>query len=387
MDERKNLPSASGMERLKRCRGSWNLEKDLTDIAVSDIAERGTLIHAALDGSVNPDDLGDQEFYLYERCQEIEEAIVREVFGFDIEITDLIVTGEERIFLVENGIELMSGKFDKLYRDPGTGKALIIDYKTGYKAVTDPDSNMQLRAYAVLVGQQYHPASVTVAAIQPICKPSWSKCEYLPEHIDIARKEILRIIDTAEVQDAARVPGDKQCEYCKAKSVCKELADFATSSLTDIQKVHEIILTAPQEIDLREKLVSGEELSKLLDRTDLITKWSEALDEEAKLRLRTNRIVPNYGMFPGVAKRKIVNNIDFYEEFKKYGKQIIDDPISPKDIIDTASFSIGKIEKLVNRNKRFKVKDMKQVLKDLFSRDLIGETTPENVLKRIKEED
>lgn len=386
-DPRKNLPSASGLERLKRCRGSWNLEKQLTNIAPSALAERGTKIHSALDGSFDKDELEDQELFIYDRCKEIEDVIISEVFDHDHEVIDrLILISEERIFLLdENGNEVMSGQKDKLRYDPVTRKALITDYKTGYKAVTDADANMQLRGYVVLDNQKYDLTDITVAAIQPLCTPSWAKCRYVNGHIDIARKEILHILETAKDPNAPRVPGEVQCEYCKAKSVCEELKEFALASLDSVQKVHEIILTAPQEIDLREELIPGDELSRLLDRAKLVVKWYESIKDEAVLRIRTNRVVPNYGLFPGTAKRIIVNNMNFYKEFKTFGKNIVDNPISPAEILDTATFSMGKIEKLINRNKTWKQAQLKKVLEDLFP-DLIGLTTPENTLKRIKEE-
>ena len=53
-DERKNLPSASSMERYMLCPGSWAAEKGQPEQASSD-ADSGNRIHAALAGeAVNP---------------------------------------------------------------------------------------------------------------------------------------------------------------------------------------------------------------------------------------------------------------------------------------------------------------------------------------------
>src|SRR5579883_3601918 len=126
MDERRNLPSASGFERIKLCRGSRELESKFTQVEFSAIAESGSLIHSALAGETDPKLLNEQEQWTFEHCKSTEQALVLEWCEFDQSRMDsLTVTGEERIFLQVDGEEVLSGQYDKLYIDQERKRALI----------------------------------------------------------------------------------------------------------------------------------------------------------------------------------------------------------------------------------------------------------------------
>lgn len=395
-DPRKNLPSASGLERLKKCRGSRLLEKELTNYEESEIANAGTLIHNCLAGIANPDMLDEQGRFAYEVCIESEDVIKNQTYNYSQEvISRLKISGEERLWLYdENGVPILSGAFDKLYIDPVTNSALVVDYKTGYKAQTDPAKNIQLRAYAVLVWQTYGIETVTVALIQPNCKPLYAKCQYTLPDLKLALKEIRHILLTAQNPLAIRTPGEKQCEYCRAKGVCKELADFAKNTLENFNRVTNIILVSSEEMDKREEMLDGQSLAECLDMGAFIKKWNDALKAEGELRLKAMREVPGYAMLPGKDRREITDNYEFYETFKQWG-MAIENKISPKEILETASFSLGAIESIINRpivdpsselygKKPFKAKELKKILDDIFP-DLIGVKAGKNSIGKVDE--
>jgi hypothetical protein len=54
MSERKHLPSASGMERIRLCRGSFLAEQAAPEDKGSEFSEAGDRIHDALSGKFNP---------------------------------------------------------------------------------------------------------------------------------------------------------------------------------------------------------------------------------------------------------------------------------------------------------------------------------------------
>lgn len=379
-DERKKLPSASGLERLKLCRGSYNLESKFKEIEVSEVAETGTLIHDCLAGVVDPIVLNESDLWTYEKCREYEEEMVRKFFDFQPDrIKAAVRHSEQRLYLHDESNELAtSGQVDVMYIDKETGACLVIDYKTGWKAVTDPAKNMQLRAYAVLAWKNYGVKSVRVGVVQPNCRPITADCDYTEEDLQKAYQQVLRILREAKEPDAPLTPGAKQCEYCKAKSFCPALAEHALSQTDQFKRAVEIILVSGAEMDQREQLLPSNELADLLDNIGVLTKWADSLKGEAKLRIRSGREVKGYGLVEPAAKREVKKPYELYERMKEF--------INPKEILETAKFGIGALEGIFTGKLGKKKTEAKQILKDLFP-DEIGIGEPgERQLKRVVED-
>ncbi len=59
-DERQGLPSASGMQRLFLCPGSWNAERKCPVDEESDDAALGTMLHVHMEQGTMPEDPEDE---------------------------------------------------------------------------------------------------------------------------------------------------------------------------------------------------------------------------------------------------------------------------------------------------------------------------------------
>lgn len=379
-DGRKNLPSASGIERIKLCRGSFLMEQQYVPLEVSEVAETGTLIHNCLAGITDPKVLDESERWTYEQCKDYEGDTVRQYFNFQPErINAAVRYSEQRLYLYDEEKNLVSsGQVDVMYIDKEKNACLVIDYKTGWKAVTDPVSNMQLRAYAVLAWQNYGVKSVRVAVVQPNTRPVMTNCDYTEEDLIRSYKQILRILAEAKVEGAPLTPGPKQCEYCKAKSLCPALAEYALTNTDQFKRAKEIILMSDAQLDAREKALPGEELAKLLDSIGMLTKWAEALKAEAKTRLKVGRSVKGYGLRDGAAKRAVTKPYEFYEQMKEF--------FNPRDILQLAKFPIGKVEELFQVTRAKTKKEAAETVNTLFY-DVINKIpSEERQLTRIEEE-
>ena len=69
-DERQGLPSASGMQRLFLCPGSWNAERKCPVDEESDDAALGTMLHVHMEQGTMPEDPEDAEAVAW--CRETE---------------------------------------------------------------------------------------------------------------------------------------------------------------------------------------------------------------------------------------------------------------------------------------------------------------------------
>ncbi len=297
-DERKNLPSASSMERYMLCPGSWAAEQGQPEQPSSD-ADSGNRIHAALAGeTVNPPLTEDEE-----RTAEVCEA--------QAEAQILITIGDHPVIYREHRewhiSERWSGKPDVVALSACGKRALVIDYKTGRGEVTDAIGNMQLRALAVLVSDNYWADEVTVAIVQPLAGPV-STCTYDSTDLDRARSEITGIIDAIHKTDAPRIPSAKACKYCRAKGVCPEAQKLATDALLMVSR------------DGRKLSISPERMAEFLAQIPAIEAVVEAVQAKAKRMLEADPAsVPGWTLKPGAVRESITDPAQVFGRFVALG--------------------------------------------------------------------
>ena len=223
-DERKGLPSASETERLALCRAAFMRSKNQPDTS-TDIAQTGTRIHEAVETG-NRDGLTPSEERLADECTQLA-LIVHDECEFDPRAESTETIKEVRLWLTDNGTRLMSGKPDLVVIDGD--RALVIDYKTGYLETLEASQNLQLRSLAVMVARNHNVEEVSVAIVQPNIRPGYTVARYDEIDLEIAERQLRKILDDANDENAVANPGEKQCRYCKAKPVCKEAQEASFS--------------------------------------------------------------------------------------------------------------------------------------------------------------
>ena len=222
-DERRNLPSASRIERLMLCPGSWTLEQSLPrppgDDAPSPDADRGRRIHAALadEPNITLSALSDDERDVADRCRLLADDLARQTGMAD---ADFIIV-ERRFWLTNDELErVFSGKPDRVTIKGR--EALIVDFKTGNVGAEDATANAQLRALAVLLADAFDLDSCRVVIVQPLVTPQVSTAFYNADDLKQARAELLAVLAAAMDEAAPRLAGESQCRFCTAKAVCTE---------------------------------------------------------------------------------------------------------------------------------------------------------------------
>lgn len=134
-DERQGLPSASGMQRLFLCPGSWNAERKCPIDEESEDAAMGTILHAHMEQGTMPEDPEDAEAVAW--CREMEKALCEKHLGMKENWTDVQTVREVRLFERDR---LFSGKPDMVA--VWDRKALVVDYKFGRIPVSPAECNL-----------------------------------------------------------------------------------------------------------------------------------------------------------------------------------------------------------------------------------------------------
>jgi hypothetical protein len=201
------IPTSSQLNRYEACRGAWNVERDIPPSPTTPDAASGTTIHAALDtGDTRSLDVDEQQ--TYQRCQEI----LMRCFPYEM------LSKERRFFLVNpTGKTVLSGKADLIQLDEDS--IHIIEFKTGRNAVPPPMENWQMLSLAVMAWEEYRPAWVHLAIIQP-----WVSFEpvtaVLTSHdVSQIKQQLFTLLSDIETS-TQRTPSLDACRYCRAKATC-----------------------------------------------------------------------------------------------------------------------------------------------------------------------
>lgn len=234
-DERFGLPSASAMDRVVNCPGSVSLELICPPTKEEAVTEQGDRIHKALETSetigLTPEDIK-----IYSRLKNLEdEAHANWQSEFSIEEHSL--SREQRLWInhPQTFKPLCSAKLDLFFI--ATGRALVIDWKTGFKDATPSESNWQLRTQLVALYQSNPTLKhIRVAIGQSRFITKFDFCDYTLADIQHSERELLHHLWKAEQPDAPRRPGD-HCRYCKARGFCKEAAAWSLVPVIEVGNI------------------------------------------------------------------------------------------------------------------------------------------------------
>ena len=277
----------SSLPRRELCPGSARMEKDLPGFSTEQAAE-GTRLHAEIAKAIT-------EAIQTGKVPEIADETVSLMFHRFVEITffggekvDVIQAGTTLNFdgvpvLVEYplefrycGIVQYSGTADVLIVT--NDRVIVIDWKTGRIQVEEAEKNIQTAGYALAAMQMFHLEKASVYIYNPVIGQD-THAEFA-DKAAIA-KYIIGVIARCGSPEAALVPGEEQCRYCKAAyhGTCPALAK--TAELTAV-KAEEIVPIPALSV------IPETELVEYKRKCDIIAKLAERVDAELKRRIEKN---------------------------------------------------------------------------------------------------
>lgn len=319
IDVRGGKPSASGMQRIALCPGSWLAEKAYPE-ETSAAAEAGTRLHKHMEEGTLPEDAAEAEAVEWCREQErmmaltyvnSDEACIRELRWWDASTT-------------------FSGQADVVYHNEGV--ALVLDYKFGRVPVASAASNMQLAALALLAFDNLADVEVVFCGIlQPMASRQESRVvRYRRADIPQLRRYFAQLLAEAIQDGARRVPGEDQCRYCKAKADCPACAGLVQRAAQGAA-VAEWADWAP------------EKKAEALALAGMAKKWAEAVERRAKADLKDGVEIPGYKLSAG---RKAFKVTDATGAFTQLNALI---GVTGEEFAGCCTVSISALDKVVHK--------------------------------------
>lgn len=291
-DERLGLESASSAYRRRRCAGSANLVRALTQagklpLAPSADALSGTRVHQAWCGLKVPE-LAPREAETLSSLQRMESMLVTD-WAAGAEVA--LIGREQRLWLHEGLEPVHSGAFDVAYGTVGKpARMLIIDGKTLFGEVTPAEENDQLRELVGLARANFSRCQeFTVAILQPWVSARPSVAFYDATEAELALRELRRTIKDNADPDAPRTAG-VWCSKCPAFEFCDQSRALSVRTSDLAKAINDGSLALP----------SGPEAAQLLEATKVAQKYLEAITERYKALLASDPLlVPGWGLRHG----------------------------------------------------------------------------------------
>ena len=383
-DERLNLPSASGFERLALCPASRTLEltqpetrtdeSDLGDAAHHLLARYFSTITDELPWPAVP-----QEIYhgIDINLADVVErfvAMAQEVYkAWRIRCDALPAVAERiverRIVWLGRGFKpITSGKPDVVW--VAGRHALILDFKSLNGEQTESVANPQLRGYVALVNEEFGATEITVAIGQPRISSKPQVCLYSGDAVGFARRDVLHWLEASEQPDAPLVAGTKQCKFCRARAVCPAVPEFA--SIVHVTPKNELEYGEPQRIVA---LLSVSDRVVLWERAKTVKRILDAVEDNLKALPADQLAEHGLEVLTTRGDRTIEDGPGAWDKLKEI--------LTPELWNACCSVGITKLENAIRKAAHLTVKDTKALLEEKLG-DLISRKKDGKALARIK---
>ena len=308
--------SASRMDRVMSCPGSYRLEEKMPYEPAGPAAAKGTAIHELSEKMLRGEEI-DANFI----------TKASEYAGFDPEFITMareyadFVNGyfaNPRKKLIEVNVD--EGLKTIHYALGGTADAILvegdtlacIDLKTGRVAVSAED-NMQLKTYALGAMLKLNaPESINVDLV--IFQPGTGVSVHKTTGAELKKHghDLLAAANLALTDDAPTNPSTSNCKYCKAKPICpsmrQKVQDNARKEFADLVK------QADKDDTIAVPHVTGEEI----ELAQLAAMWSDAVLESAKRQITSGWHIQGWTLRPGRKTKFWKSDALAYEALKSY---------------------------------------------------------------------
>lgn len=173
----------------------------------------------------------------------------------------------------------------------------VVDLKYGKGVKVYAEENTQGILYALGAYDEYQLSHEIGQVVITIVQP---RLDHIDEWV-ISVDELLawgerlkQAADLAMLPDAPRTPGEKQCQWCKAKASCPALLKLTEETLSADFDNLDLITT--------DKL-SDQQMAQALQHKKLIVSWFDAIESVVIDRLASGGEFPGYKMVAGRSSR------------------------------------------------------------------------------------
>jgi len=320
-DVRRGLPSASGLQRLVLCPGSWLAEKACPEGEQSEAAAMGTRLHKHMEDGTLPQDAEEAE--ACEWCAEMEQLLAQEYVA---DGHGMAVFREKRLW---DACQRFSAQEDVIF--VGCGKALVLDYKFGRGDVVEAKMNAQLYGQALTVFDNFAEVDdVYTGILQPfVSRQKPQLVRFKKDETVVLRGWLYGKLDAAMRPGAELCPGEVQCRYCRAAASCPALG-------LQVQKAAGLELTRWEQWSLEDR-------RRAYDAARLAKKYVEAIERKVRADLEAGVELPGLELAPGRAAFTVTDAGGAFAQLNA----LLD--VSGEEFAKCCKVGITELDKLVHR--------------------------------------
>ena len=299
--------SASRMDRVMSCPGSYRLESKMPYEPAGEAAAIGTAIHELSEKllrgeAVNSIDYPDDHLNMALEYVEFINRLVENPRKRMIEVN--VDAGLKTLHQSLGGtadVVLVEG--DHLH---------VVDLKTG-RVLVDAENNKQLLTYALGVMRMLN-APASIQCTMHIFQPRAGHSKWTVSGTDLISHghDLLAAANLALTDDAPTNPSTNACKYCKAKPICpsmrQKVQDNARIEFADLVK----------KADKDDTIAVPHVTSDEIELAQLAAIWSEAVLESAKRQITSGSPIQGWTLRPGRKTKFWKSDALAYEALKSY---------------------------------------------------------------------
>ena len=346
--------SPSGAHRWMACPGSVTLEADIPDTS-SAYAREGTAAHelAAMvleDSGSHASDYVGKKIAFDDHGEEVLWLITKDMADY---VDDYVRLVRDRAvgktLYVEcklaighiTGEEGATGTSDVVIIDIPNKTIEVIDLKFGMGVRVDADDNPQLQLYALGALEEYSLVTDFERVGMVIHMPRLnhvSEWDIPVEQLLAFGDDVRKSANMVRSDDAALVPGEKQCRFCKAKAVCPALRAEVTEIVGSAATLDDF---TPQAVDSQ---TGDNYLPMAMSKVGMVEDWCKAVRAEVERRLLAGQTVDGYKLVEGRKGNRAWSDESAVEQLFKSFR------LRQEEMYDFKLISATKAEKLLKEN-------------------------------------
>ena len=346
--------SPSGAHRWMACPGSVTLEADIPDSS-SAYAREGTAAHelAAMvleDSGSHASDYVGKKIAFNDHGEEVLWLITKDMADYVDDYVRLVrdrAQGKSLYVECKLGIGHITGEYgatgtsDVVIIDIPNKTIEVIDLKFGMGVRVDADDNPQLQLYALGALEEYSLVTDFERVGMVIHMPRLnhvSEWEIPVEQLLAFGDDVSKSANMVRGNDAALVPGEKQCRFCKAKAVCPALRAEVTEIVGGAATLEDF---TPQVVDSQ---TGDNYLPMAMSKVGMVEDWCKAVRAEVERRLLAGQTVDGYKLVEGRRGNRAWSDEGAVEQLFKSFR------LRQEEMYDFKLISATKAEKLLKEN-------------------------------------
>jgi hypothetical protein len=294
--------SASGSAKWFLCAGSIEAESGLPNKS-SIYADEGTAAHELAEICLTMGERASE--WVNKQLIDNNAVTVTQEMADYVQVYVDYVKSKNGMVLVEQYVDFSHvapdgfGTCDALVM--GNDTLHVIDLKYGKGVRVDAENNTQALLYAIgAISNHSWMAfkTIVITIVQPRLDHI-SEWELTIDEVNAWAERLTQAAERAAQPNAPRTPGEKQCQWCKAKPTCPALKVYAEQAM--MSQFDDLSPANPDTL-------TDQQLRKALESKKLIVSWLDAVESLVSERLESGKSFEGFKMVEGRSNRAWIDD-------------------------------------------------------------------------------